>query len=168
MIETARLLLRPHRPEDLDGLHGLTASPEARRFLSGAGSIEDSYARLWRSIGGWAGRGYDMFAMIERGTGRYVGNGGLFHMVREIDGEALEATEAGWVVAPERWGLGYATEAMTAAQAWFDAEHGPTRTGCMIVPGNAPSERLAARLGYRPFRRGLHKGVEVQLYERTP
>ena len=169
MIETERLHLRPHRIDDLRAMHEVTAPPNIRRHLSGpAPTLEDSYAHLLRTLGGWAEFGYGSFAVIERETDRYVGGVGVFRMLRTIDKDALEGPEAGWIIAEDRWGQGYAGEAMAAAQAWFDAAHGPQRTVCMIMPGNTASERVAARLGYRWFRDGRHKDDPARLYERPP
>lgn len=169
MIETERLLLRRYRPDDLEALHALTEPEEMRRHLApGAPSMEDSFARLQRTIGGWAVDGFGSFAIVERASGEYVGNGGIFRMVRSFDHGWEEAIEAGWIIAAGRWGQGYASEAMVAVHGWFDRAHGPRPTMCMIVPGNAASERLAAKLGYRPSRTALHKGDTVQLYERAP
>lgn len=170
MIDTERLHLRPYRRDDLRDLHALTASDEARRFLAaGATTLEDSHARLMRTIGGWALDGFSTFAACDQATAELVGNVGLFRALRSFEDSDWESVEAGWIVAPERWGEGLATEAMTAALAWFDRTHGRAepRTCCMIVPGNGASERIAARLGYRAFREARHKGDPVRLYERV-
>lgn len=167
MIETERLRLRPHVLDDFDQFHALTADEGMRRFLSGEPSRENSYRRLLANQGCWSWLGYGTFAIEERETGDYVGNCGVFRMARDLPGFD-EHPEAGWIVAASRWGRGYAGEAMRAAQAWFDDRFGPVTTVCMIVPGNAASERLAGRLGYRPLRRDHHMGVEVQLYMREP
>ena len=88
-------------------------------------------------------------------------------MVRTLDdGDTPEEIEAGWIIARHRWGEGLASEAVRAAHDWFDRTQGRQRTVCMIVPGNAASERIAAGLGYRVFRTGTHKGDQVRLYER--
>ena len=167
MIDTARLHLRRYAPDDLEALHRLTEGEEMRRFLaSGAPALENSYARLIRTIGGWSVDGFGSFAVIERETGDYVGSAGIFRMVRSFDHGWHNAIEAGWIIAADRWGRGYASEAMIAAHDWFDRQHGPARTECMIVPGNAASERVAAKLGYRAYRDAVHKGEAVRLYAR--
>ena len=58
---------------------------------------------------------------------------------------------------------------MTAALAWFEREHGRRRIVCMIAPDNAPSIRLAGRLGFTPMREArLPDGETVRLFERLP
>jgi len=167
VIDTPRLHLRPWRADELELSHALTDDEESRRFLGGFSRREDSYRRLIMTVGGWATHGFGSFALEDRTTGAIVGTGGLFRMIRTLDdGDLPEATEAGWIIARARWGEGLAGEAMRAAHAWWDARHGPGRTICMIVPGNVASEKIAARLGYRAFRDGMHKGDAVRLYER--
>jgi RimJ/RimL family protein N-acetyltransferase len=166
VIDTERLHLRPCRADDLDALHALTDDKESRRFLSGVSRREDSYRRLMMTVGGWAAHGFGTFAIEDRATGVVVGSGGLFRMVRTLDVEMPEAVEAGWIIARPRWGEGLASEAMSAVHDWWDREHGPGRTIAMIVPGNTPSERIAARLGYHAFRDTEHLGDPVRLYER--
>lgn len=165
-IETERLLLRPPVIDDFDELHALTASPEMREHLSGFANVEDDYKRLLGNIGGWATFGFGTFAVIERETGAFVGNCGLFRLLRGL-GEGFDGhPEAGWIIAYSRWGRSYATEAMTAAIDWFERCHAIPCTVCMISPGNSASEAIAARLGYRPTRIAEHRGDPVQLYAR--
>ncbi len=167
MLDTPRLHLRPHRVDDFPALHALTASPDMRRHLSGYASAEESWKRLLGVLGGWATFGFSTFAVIERETGLYVGNCGLFRMMRDIEPPFPDgAPEAGWIIAGDRWGRGYAGEAMAAAMDWFDAAFAEPLTVCMIVPGNAGSERIAARLGYRAIGEARHLGEVVMRYER--
>jgi RimJ/RimL family protein N-acetyltransferase len=53
---------------------------------------------------------------------------------------------------------------MTAVLAWSAAAH--PRTECIIAPDNAPSLRVAARLGYREIGRADLKGSPILVFER--
>lgn len=167
MIETARLTLRPWALGDLDALYALTES-EAMRVHLGPDppSRGASFDRLMRMTGGWATFGYTTLAVMERETGDLIGNCGLFRVLRELGDDFDGYPEAGWIVAERRWGRGYALEAMTAAQSWFDRTHGRQRCVCMIAPDNIASHAVAARLGYRRFAEREMKGEAVELYER--
>lgn len=173
-LDTPRLHLRPLEPGDFEDLHALTTAPAMRRHLSGDASREESFKRLLGVAGGWAWFGYSTFAVIERESGLYVGNCGLFRMERDLEPPfaaepfAADAPEAGWIVRGDRWGRGYAGEAMDAALGWFDRAFGPQHVNCMIVPGNIASERLANRLGFRPIGPASHKGESVMRYAREP
>lgn len=167
-IETGRLRLRPWQIDDFDRLHALTASEEMHRYLGGAASIEDDYRRLLAAIGGWTTFGFDRFTIRERDGDAFVGTCGLFRLNRGL-GDGFDGhPEAGWIVASDRWGRGYAGEAMQAAIDWFDAAHGKCRTVCMIAAENTASAKIAAKLGYRHLRIAEHKGEPVNLYARDP
>lgn len=169
MLETERLLLRPPVIDDFRSLHALTENAAMREHLAGFASVEDSYKRLLSTIGCWSAFGFGTFSVIERATGDYVGNCGVFRMMRGLGDGFDDHPEAGWIVAHSRWGQGYAGEAMAATLDWIERDHGIAKTNCMIAPGNAASERIAAKLGYLPMRMAEHAGNAVRLYTReTP
>ena len=70
----------------------------------------------------------------ERGSGELVGNAGVFHSYRGLGEDFDDSPEAGWILRADRVGQGLAHEAMTAALAWFEREHGRRRIVCMITP----------------------------------
>jgi RimJ/RimL family protein N-acetyltransferase len=165
ILETARLVLCGHRAADLDDSLALWSDPEVVRYISGKPSgREDVWARLLRYVGHWALAGYGMWQVRERAGGRFVGEVGLADFQRDLAFSFDGAPEAAWVLAPWAHGRGYATEAMTAALAWSAAAH--PRTVCIISPGNLPSLRVAARLGYRELGRADYRGHEVIVFER--
>jgi len=53
-----------------------------------------------------------------------------------------------------------------AALAWTDAYRLAPRTVCMISPENAPSIRLAERVGFAPYAVTTYKGADVTLFQR--
>lgn len=165
-LETARLTLRGHRPEDLDELVALWSDPQVTRFIGGKTfGREEVWARLLRYLGHWAAAGYGFWQVRERKTGRFVGEVGMADFKREISVPFDGAPEAGWVLAPWSHGHGYASEAVAAAHVW-SAAAGHRRTVCIIDPSNGPSRRVAAKAGYREFARTLYKGEEILVFER--
>jgi RimJ/RimL family protein N-acetyltransferase len=166
MIETERLFLRPQQIEDFEQLHALTASEEIHRYLGGKPGIEENYRRLLAAIGGWSLFGFDRFAVIERDGGALVGTCGIFRQIRGLGDDFDCHPEAGWIIRSERWGRGYASEAMRATISWFEQTQGRRRTVCLISPDNLASVRIAAKLGYRLMRAAEHKGDPVNLYGR--
>lgn len=168
MIETERLRLRPQQIDDFEKLHALIASEEMHRFLGDEPSIEDSYRWLLGAVGGWTVFGFDRFAIIERDGGTLVGTCGIFRLLRGLGEDFDRHPEAGWIIRSDRWGRGYASEAMRATIDWFEQAQGRCRTVCMISPENVASARIAAKLGYRLMRGAEHKGEPVNLYARDP
>jgi len=166
-IDTARLTVRPHTPQDFDDLFAVWADPAVVRFISGKPSTrEESWSRLLRYAGHWAMMDYGFWAVRETKSGRFVGDVGLSEFRRDIAPSLEGAAEAGWVLAPWAQGKGYATEAVRAALAWHQRKTGARRTVCMIAPDNAASLRVASKCGYAKFAQTLYRDEIVVLLER--
>jgi len=176
ILETDRLLLRRPSVDDYEDYRALW--PDELPEVAGVPALpaskpEDVWRRVLRNIGHWEVFGFGPFLVIERASSALVGEVGLLHMRREIAGARGgagrfdAAPEATWKIARKLRGLGIAREAMTAAFAWFDAEHGPQRTVCMVHPANVPSLKLAARFGYRETARATYRDDPVILFERV-
>jgi RimJ/RimL family protein N-acetyltransferase len=164
-IETKRLTLRGHRLEDFPECAALWADPEVTRYIGGRPSTEEEvWARLLRYVGHWALLGFGYWVVLEKSTGRFVGEVGLANFRRAIEPSFLGAPEAGWVLAPWAHGRGFATEAIGAVMAWGGKRFGASRTVCMIDPGNLPSIRVAEKCGYREFARTTYKGDPTILF----
>ena len=167
MIETERLLLRRPSREDLDAVHRMRSDPDVVRFVGGTPlSREEAWQRLTRSAGNWALLGYGFFAVVEKASGRLVGEAGLMQAHRGLGERFDPFPEAGWIFAREGQGKGYATEATLAAHDWFARAIGVARTVCIIAPENAASLRVAAKLGYTAFGSACYHDSTVTMLER--
>jgi RimJ/RimL family protein N-acetyltransferase len=149
VIETARLNLRPHVSDDFAALRQLWADPEVARFISGTPSTpEESWARLLRYIGHWTAFGFGYFAILDKADGRYLGECGLMEFQREMTPTLAGSAEVGWVLKPDAWGRGLATEAVSTVVEWYGARPDAQPLSCIIAPGNAASIKIATRLGF--------------------
>ena len=140
-LETSRLILRPPREEDLEGWAELMGDEEAARFIGG----QADRAAAWRTMavmaGAWLLKGFSMFSVIEKDSGRWIGRVGPWQP------EDWPGTEVGWGLVRSAWGKGYALESAEAAMGWtFDAL-GWDEVIHIIAPGNVRSQALAERLG---------------------
>jgi RimJ/RimL family protein N-acetyltransferase len=153
-IETERLLLRPLEAQDAEDLVALHTTPEVSRFMTVL-DRDLALRRISQDCRNWAERGYGLVAILERGSGRFLG----WPQFGEV--------EVGWAVKPASWGRGVATEAGWACLRWgFETLHVPYLTA-MIRPDNARSIRVAERLGMAPLRRDVLNGQEVIIYARS-
>ena len=140
-LETDRLILRPPEERDLDGFAELMADEEAARFVGGVQGRAGAWRGMAAMAGSWALRGYGMFSVVEKASGRWVGRLGPWQPV------GWPGAEVGWGLVPGAWGRGYATEGAAAAIDWaFDALGWDDVIHC-IAPANTPSARVAGRLG---------------------
>lgn len=166
VLTTARLTLTPVAVSDMDDLTGLWADADFTRHIMGRGlSEEEVWFRLLRDLGHWQTKGYGNWTIRETGSGAYIGSVGVLDYRREMT-PPFDAPELGWGLVPAFQGLGMAYEALQAALAWTDACRLEPRTVCMISPDNAPSLKLAQRVGYRPYAEADYKDSRVTLFER--
>ena len=166
-LETERLILRAHRLEDFGPSATMWGDEEVTRFIGGKPfTPEEVWQRMLRYPGHWALLGFGYWVLQEKATGAFIGEAGLLNLNRALEPPLGDAPEAGWVLAPTAQGKGYATEAMTRAIAWTEAQLRPSRTVCMISPQNSPSIRVAEKLGYREYVRTAYKGSPTILLER--
>lgn len=158
-IETPRLRLRPHQRSDLEALQALWSDPRALAWIAAAPATrEDAWARLRRYIGHWFVFGFGYWAVLDKATGAYVGDVGAAFQHRELSPPPPDAPEAGWVIAPDQQGRGFAYEAASHGLRWLDHTHGYRRSVAIIHPQNAGSVRLADRLGFQAA--GVSQGPE--------
>ncbi|EYR79899.1 hypothetical protein AKG11_11660 [Shinella sp. SUS2] len=169
LLETDRLVLRGFRPEDLDAMTAMWAMPEVVRYIGGVPlSREQSWGRLLRHIGMWRIMGFGFWAIIEKASGRLVGEAGFHEMRREMMPSIEDTLEAGWGLLPGSHGRGYASEALEAMLPWAEANHGGMPVTCIIDPANTASIRLAGRHGFREFSRSTYQGTEIILFRKAP
>jgi RimJ/RimL family protein N-acetyltransferase len=159
-LTTERLVLRMLRAEDLDAYARIFGDPEVARYLGDGKPLDRAAA--WRSLafhlGHWALRGYGLWAVEERATGRLVGRVGL------LNPEGWPGLEIGWALGREAWGNGYATESARRVLAHAFAEMGLDRLISLIYPENGRSIRVAERLGERLEGRIELFGAQVLVY----
>lgn len=148
VLESERLRLRGHRLDDFESVAALWSDPLVVRFIGKPQTRNECWARLLRYVGHWQLLQYGFWAVEELATGAYVGELGFGEFHRELTPRLIAVPEAGWVLASQAHGKGYALEAMRTALAWMDASY--PRTQCIIDPDNLTSQKLATKLGYTP------------------
>jgi len=167
-LTTERLDLRVPVAADLMAMNAIVAHPATGRHLGPRRDPADRFMRFSRNAGSWLLYGYGSFTVRLRGSEDVIGNCGIFHSWRGLGEDFDDSPEAGWILHHDHVGRGHASEAMAAALAWFERAHGSRRVVCMIAVDNAPSLRLAGKLGFAPMRETvLPDGETVGLFERA-
>ncbi|NBB14945.1 GNAT family N-acetyltransferase [Caulobacter sp. SLTY] len=168
VVETERLRLRPHAPDDFEASLALWSDPEVTRFIGGRPAAgEEVWARVLRYIGHWTALGYGFWAVEEKATGRFIGEAGFADFRRTISPSLSGMVEMGWALAPSVHGKGYATEAVQGALAWGDAVF-DVPVCCIISPGNGPSVRVAEKAGFRELTHTTYHDEPTVIYRRDP
>jgi RimJ/RimL family protein N-acetyltransferase len=159
-LNTPRLRLRQLAQTDLDGYAALCADAEVMRYVGDRAPLsrDDAWRQLAMLAGHWTLRGYGMWAVEERASGKFAGRVGLHFP------EGWPDREVGWALSRAYWGRGYALEAAsTALRIAFETLNWP-RAVSLIAPQNQRSIRLAERLGERFDRDLLVRGNTIALY----
>jgi RimJ/RimL family protein N-acetyltransferase len=141
-LVTERLVLRGFEPRDVAPHLASSRDPEVQRFLGGVKEPYEAFSTLAVHAGHWALRGYGPWIVERRADGTPLGRLGLWFP------EGWPDVEIGWRFYREGQGQGYATEAARAALGWTWTTQPFDHLISLIVAENAPSQRLAQRLGH--------------------
>lgn len=142
-LTTARLALRRFTLDDLELLVRLHSDPRVMRYAGGLLSREQSLEVLRdRTLDYYEQHpGLGVWATIERSTGDCVG----LHLLNNIRGESC--IQVGYLLYPEYWGRGYATEmAVRVLRYGFEALRLP-RIVAITALENIESQRVLQKAG---------------------
>lgn len=163
MIETARLIIRPFTPDDLDELIEMRSDPDVYRYLGGT-RLQNPGA-ITRRLGAYMAAqekyGFSSCAAIWKQTGRMVGWGGL--MPLEDSGEV----EVGYGFIKDFWGLGLGTELTRAWLEYGFGKAGLERIVAVAIPGNDASTHIMEKVGMKYEKNALHYGEDCVFYAIT-
>jgi len=167
VLETARLTLRPFRASDVGAQAAMMADVQVMRHLGGQPlPREDSWRKLLCGAGLWPLFGYGYWAVERRADGVMIGQVGFADFKRGIEPAIEDIPEMGWLFAAEASGQGYATEAGRAALDWIDSALGPAQVAAIIDAANAPSIRVAEKLGFGAREEARYRGEPILLFRR--
>jgi RimJ/RimL family protein N-acetyltransferase len=143
-VETARLKLLPLSARFNDDLYRLFHEPEVADwlFLTGPPTREQLEARTRIHEGIWATRGYGMFCVLEKASGRFVARVGAMTTLE------TGRIEIAWSTTRDAWGKGYASEAARAAIDFTFANSTLDALDCYLRPDNTASRRVAEKVGF--------------------
>ncbi|MGR3760837.1 GNAT family N-acetyltransferase [Roseobacteraceae bacterium NS-SX3] len=119
-------------------------SEGAPQFIDAADDPEALWWSVSTIIGHWHLRGYGLFAVIERATGRAVG------LVGPWFPRGWPEPELSWHLVEDARGKGYASEAAEAVLDWVFGDLEWITLASFIPETNAASIALARRIGARP------------------
>lgn len=159
-ITTQRLILRGFCEADLDAYADMCGNAEVMRYIGNGQTLSrsDSWRNMAMVVGHWQLRGYGMWAIEEIQTGEMIGRVGCWHP------EGWPGFEVGWSLRRAYWGLGFATEAATAAVNYVFTQLQRSHVISLIYPQNIASVRVAEKLGEKLQGTTEFFGNEVLIY----
>lgn len=144
ILETDRLCLRDFIPSDVHSLQRVFRNPEVMHFGPGVQSIEWIEKWIHEAINCYELRGYGPWAIMNKADNMLMGYCGLFYFP-DVCGQP--ETEIGIRLSREYWGLGFATEAVTAVRDFAFHSLGLGRLIAMVDPLNVNSLRVVDKAG---------------------
>ena len=159
-LRSERLVLRAFRDDDLDAYAAMSADPDVMRYIGDGKTLtrQESWRSLAFLMGHWELRGFGMWAIALPDDDRLIGRVGF------LQPEGWPGFEIGWQFARSAWGKGYATEAAQRALQYCRENLAQREVISLIYPQNAPSIRVAERLGETFLRMHDMRGSEVCVY----
>jgi len=144
---TKRLWLRAPISSDLPEILRLWTHAEVTRHIGGpreAAQVVETFKRYAADPHGMVAEERDRWwSIIERSTGSLAGLAALL----EKDVVGTREMELSYFLFPEFWGRGYATEALRCVVPFAAESLDVPSIIAVIDPHNAPSQRVAERLG---------------------
>jgi RimJ/RimL family protein N-acetyltransferase len=160
-LETMRLEMRAFTPDDSDDLFRLNSDPRVMRYI-GNGKPVDAvrhadimmrvlrYPRLYPDFGFWY--------TTRRDTGEFVGWFTLKYCSTSAD------VETGYMLLPDAWGQGFATEGARAVIRYGFDDLQLHRIIGVTHPDNHPSQRVLQKAGLADAGWGHYYDAELRLF----
>jgi ribosomal-protein-alanine N-acetyltransferase len=134
-IVTDRLILRSARADDLEAMHAVLSDPRATRWWSTPPHEDLDQTRVW--LDSMIANGPDHPDFVIERDGQVIGKAGFWKL-----------PEVGYILHPDHWGQGLASEAVGGAIDHVFATRDIQTLTADVDPENAASIRLLERLGF--------------------
>jgi RimJ/RimL family protein N-acetyltransferase len=160
-LETLRLAMRDFTPEDSADLFRLNSDPRVMRYIGDGEPFDEArhadvmrrvlrYPRLYPDLGFWY--------TTRRDTGAFIGWFTLKYCGKSAD------VETGYMLLPDAWGQGYATEGATALVDFGFDDLGLTRIVGVTHPDNIASQRVLMKAGLADRGTGHYYDKHLRLF----
>jgi RimJ/RimL family protein N-acetyltransferase len=143
---TPRLRLRGWREGDVETMAAIYSEPEVVRYLRPL-DLEGTRKQLLGFVYHWEERGFGLWAVEQRSSGRLIGRIGLIH--HDDWTASPHDAEVGWTLEHATWGQGLATEGGAAALRFGFEAKGMRRIVSIAHRENLASQRVMEKLGLR-------------------
>lgn len=161
VLETSRLLLRPHTRDDADDLLGIFSDPETMRHYPATKGRQETIEWIEWNLRSYSKHGFGLWAAIRKGTRRFVGQCGLV-LQRDVDGH--DEVEIGYSFLRAQWNAGYATEAAVACRDFGFTRLDRVHLVSLIDSRNGGSQRVAEKVGMSREKEIDRWGKRIQVY----
>jgi RimJ/RimL family protein N-acetyltransferase len=161
-LRTSRLAALPLRPENFQEILLLFQDPQVTEYIGGV--RDENFARRWLrwQLAQWRVDGFGTWVFRDPADNSFVGTC-RFHRARQLGID--EMTAFGYLLRPQFWHMGLATEMARGTIRIDLARHSLGNVAALIHPRNTRSKRVATRLGFH-FERSITWGSEPNMLYR--
>jgi [ribosomal protein S5]-alanine N-acetyltransferase len=142
-LTTERLVLRPACADDLPFVTSVWTDARVRVFLGGTITDEEAIQRIWPRIDA-----RELLVIFSLDREQFVG-------VLSVCNCREQRLELSYLLTPEHWNRGYATEAITVLHRELKISFATYRLLATTQAANTPSRNLLRRLGFREERQHI-------------
>ena len=159
-METENLRLRPFTEADAADMHQILSGKDVLRYFPGTQlpSQEQVQQMVVRLRAHWQERGYGLWAVTLRSTGKLLGRCGLQYLTE------TDEVEIDFILDRRYWGRGFATEAGRASLHYGFKELGLATIIGIVHPENLASQRVLEKLGMQFVEEAEYFGMACYRY----
>lgn len=160
-FETSRLLAKRQTEADFDLVLSTYQNELTMQPLGGIVTQEIAAKRIQWNLDCWVKDGFGSWVWFHKESGRFIGRAGL----RRVDIEGKSVIEVGYVLLPDFWGKGFATEiATTIIEIAFEYLKVKELVSYTAIT-NTASQRVMEKSGFIFTRHFDHCGEPYVLYQ---
>ncbi|KLA32049.1 GNAT family N-acetyltransferase [Bacillus cereus] len=161
IIHTKRLFMRKPIIEDIDQFYSILKEEAVGKWLAKSREMSKGEANdyIMQLISHWEQYDFGVWLLVNRNTGKLLGHCGL----RKVK-EAGEI-EIMYLLAPEYWGNGYASEAVEASIQYAIETMNVKRIIARVKIANENSKKLLRKLGFTYTHDVDHSGRLLSYFE---
>lgn len=155
-----RLGYRLLKKSDFENYFKLDSNPKVREFFpNGILDAKDVEKNIEKNINFFKKNGFGVFIAIELNSGKFVGRCGF--------GETSTGEiEVGYVLLPEFWGKGLATEALIALLHWANQHiHSVDTIIAFTSSAHTTSQRILQKAGMTFYKKDMQDNQECVFYK---
>ena len=160
ILQTLRVRLREFTDDGLDVVAVLMADQDQMSLYPRPRTREETHHWVERNLSLYEKHGFGFWLMETLDADDFLGYCGI----RPVAIDGIEEIEIGWHTKKEFWGQGFATETAIACRDLAFTRFDIPRLVATIDPTNAPSIRVAEKIGMRSEKEAVLDGWPCLVY----
>ena len=146
VCESERVFLRPYTQADFAVLHKIVSDKQTMVAWGHGFSKKESEEWLEKQLAHYQQYGFGIWAIVEKQSGKIIGNAGLNHTEISLKGKTQKIVEIGYLLHRDFWNKGYGSEAARMCVKYGFETLGLEEVYCLIKEDNLSSLKVAKKL----------------------